>query len=416
MSERFQTASIVSIGNEVLCGRTLDSNAAHIARGLREVGIPVVSAYTVPDEEPAIERSLRRAAADADIVLTTGGLGPTDDDLTRQAFARFLGTDLELRDELLSRLRAFFERRGSVMPEKNTIQAYVPAGAQAIENRLGTAPGIRAECEGTRLFAMPGVPGEMHRMLEEAVLPELRRSAGGQTIVVRKLRCYGAGESKIAGMLGETMARDRNPLVNCTAHAGVITLEIVSTSPDHTEAEARALEQEKSLRALLGDVIYGVGEETLAEVVGAQLVQRGWTIAVAESCTGGLLAKLITDVPGSSEYFVCGWVTYSNEAKTRQLGVPEGLLSERGAVSAEVATAMAEGARAHAGADVAVGITGIAGPGGATEQKPVGLVYIGVSTLEKTETSEYVFSHDRGVVRLRAAHVALDTVRRRLRN
>jgi nicotinamide-nucleotide amidase len=196
----------------------------------------------------------------------------------------------------------------------------------------------------------------------------------------------------------------------------VITLEIVSTFPDRAVAELRALEQEKSLRAVLGDVVYGEGDQTLAQVVGAQLADCGWTIALAESCTGGLLAKLITDVPGSSRYFSCGWVTYSNEAKMCHLGVREQMLAEHGAVSAEVAAAMAEGARARSGADVAVGITGIAGPGGGTEQKPVGLVYISVSRHEKIDTSQHIFSHDRESVRLRAAQAALNTVRRAMAN
>ena len=283
-----------------------------------------------------------------------------------------------------------------------------------IPNDAGTAPGIRAEKGGTLFFALPGVPKEMRHMLDVSVLPELRSWGGEQAIVARRLRCFGAGESTIAEMLGETMARGRNPLVNCTAHTGIITLEVVATAMNRGQAEEMAAGEAVALRKTLGSLVYGVGEQTLAEVVGEALARRRQTIAVAESCTGGLLAAAITDVPGASRYFTCGWITYSNEAKHRELGVPEALIARHGAVSEKVASAMAQGARRRASADVAVSITGIAGPAGGTEHKPVGLVYIAVSHPGGTDTSRHVFSRDRGSVRTRAVQTALDRVRLRL--
>ena len=408
---QIKKASIVSVGNEVLSGLTVDTNAAHIARRLRAVDVPVMSIYAAPDDMEAIKRVLALATADAEVVVISGGLGPTDDDLTRQAIAGFLGVELVLQEDLLAKIRQFFDRRGVAMPARNAIQAHVPAGAKPIANETGTAPGVEARKGGTILFSLPGVPSEMERMLETSVLTRVREIARSQAIVTKRLKCFGAGESTIADMIGDVMRRGRNPLVNCTVQAGVITLEVVATASNRSRAEEMAAAEEASLRRVLGKLVYGVEDQTLAEVVGEKLAQAGKTVAVAESCTGGLLAKLITDVPGSSRYFLCGWVTYGNESKSRQLGVPPALIETHGAVSEQVAVAMAQGARYNAGADLAVGITGIAGPDGGTEHKPVGLVYIAVSSRDGTDISRYVFPHDRSFVRLRAAQTALDLIR-----
>ena len=407
-------ASIVSIGNELLSGETLNSNAAYLGAELLSIGIPVVSSYTVGDEIDATVRAFEQAGADADVVVATGGLGPTDDDLTRQAMAKFLGVELQLRDGLLEKIERFFAGRAVPMPERNRIQAYIPAGAEALPN-IGTAPGIRAESNGKLFFALPGVPSEMKRMFEESVLPELRQLAGGQAVAVRKLRCFGAGESAIAELLGDMMQRGRNPLVNSTVSSGVITLHVVASAQNKEKAEEMARKDEQTLRSVLGDLIYGTGDQSLAEVVGEKLAQQKKTIAVAESCTGGCLAKLLTDVPGASRYFTQGWITYCDQAKTSELGVPAGLLEKHGAVSEQVAGAMAQGARKKAGTDFAIGITGIAGPSGGTEQKPVGLVYISVDSGAGRETKRCVFSHDRCSVRLRAAQTALNMLRLKLK-
>jgi nicotinamide-nucleotide amidase len=407
-------ASIVCIGNELLSGQSIDTNTAYLSSELLSIGIPVVSYYTIGDDMDAIVRAFNLAAADADIILATGGLGPTDDDLTRQGFAKFLGTELQLQNELLDRIQNLFTKRNLQMSERNKIQAYIPAGAKPLANNLGTAPGIMAEAKGKLLAALPGVPSEMKRMFAESVLPELQRFAGPQAVVVRKLRCFGAGESNIAELLGPLMQRGRNPLIDCTAKHGIITLTITATAKDKDKAHQMAEESEKLLRNKLGELVYGTEEQTLAEVVGEKLARQEMTIAVAESCTGGTLAKLLTDIPGASRYFTHGWVTYSNTAKTGELGVPADLIEKYGAVSEQVAQAMAQGARTTARTDFAIGITGIAGPAGGNEQKPVGLVYISVDSDNSWDTKRCLFSGDRCFIRLRAAQTALNMIRMKL--
>ena len=406
-------ASIVTIGNEILSGKTVDTNAAYLAVELQNIGIPVVSTYTVSDEIRVIVRALILAGDDSDVIIATGGLGPTDDDLTRQAFAEFLGVELQLQNDLLENIQERFAQRNIEMPEKNKIQAYIPAGAKALKN-VGTAPGIMAEHKGKLFVALPGVPMEMEQMYEESVQPELKEFAGGQAVVVRRLRCFGAGESTITEMLDDMMQRGRNPLVNCTASEGIITLHIIATSDDQDKAEKMAGKDEKLLRDILGELIYGIGEQTLAEVVGEELARQNKTIAVAESCTGGWLAKLITDVPGASKYFTYGWISYSNDAKISELGVPAGLIEKHGAVSEQVAEAMARGARRKAGTDFAIGITGIAGPTGGTELKPIGLVYISLDSISGCETKRCLFINKRHFTRLRAAQTALNMLRLKL--
>ncbi len=406
-------ASIVTIGNEILAGKTVDTNAAHLAVELQNIGIPVVSSYTVADEIEQIVQKLSMAGDGADVIIATGGLGPTDDDLTRQAFAEFLGVKLLLHKELLEKIQQRFAQRNLQMPEKNKIQAYIPAGAKPLEN-IGTAPGILAEHKDKLFIALPGVPLEMKQMFKKSVLPELKEFAGGQTVVLRKLKCFGAGESSIAEMLGDMMQRGRNPLINCTASEGIISLHIIATAEEQNKAQQLVEKDEKKLRDLLGELIYGTEEQTLAEIVGEKLAQQNKTIAVAESCTGGWLAKLITDIPGASRYFTYGWITYCNDAKIRELGVPTELIEKHGAVSEQVAEAMAKGARIKAGTDFAIGITGIAGPTGSTEQKPTGLVYISVDSDDGCETKHCRFIQKRQFTRLRAAQTALNMLRLRL--
>ncbi len=398
----------------MLSGQTVSTNASYLSERLLSIGIPVVSSYTIGDDIDAIVRSFNLASSDAELVLATGGLGPTDDDVTRRALAKFLGVELQLQNELLQKIQNFFTNRNLQMSEKNKIQAYIPAGAKALVNSFGTAPGIMAEVNGKLLVALPGVPSEMKHMFEESVLPELQRLAGGQAVVVRKLRCFGTGESNIAELLGPLMQRGRNPLINCTAKHGIITLTINATAEDKDTARQMAEKDVKSLRGRLGKLVYGTEEQTLAEVVGKKLSHQKKTIAVAESCTGGCLAKLLTDIPGASGYFTHGWVTYSNGAKTSELGVGADLIEKYGSVSEQVACAMAQGARKKARTDFAIGITGIAGPSGATEQKPVGLVYISVDSDNECESKRCLFSHDRAFIRLRAAQTALNMLRLKL--
>ncbi len=407
-------AGIISVGNELLAGRIVDTNAGYLSRQLLSMGIPTVSCYTVGDEIDLIANAMAQAAEQADIVLITGGLGPTDDDLTRQALAKFMGVQLEFKEELLAQISEFFTKRGIEMSQNNKVQAYVPSGAEALPNNVGTAPGIIAEHEGKIFVCLPGVPAEMKQMFAESVAGKLKKAGGGQVVLMRKLNCFGTGESVIAEKLGDLMQRDRNPLINCTVSGGIITLHIVATAKDKNVAEEMVEKDMHQLREILGDLAYGADEQTLAEVVGVKLGARRKRLAVAESCTGGLIAKLLTDVPGSSDYFTYGWVTYSNEAKIRQLGVDRALVEKHGAVSEEVARAMAKGARDRADTDFAIAVTGIAGPGGGTEQKPVGLVYIAVDAGDLLDVQRYIFSHTREHIRYRAALMAINMLRLRL--
>jgi nicotinamide-nucleotide amidase len=407
-------ASIVSIGNELLSGQTISTNASYLSERLLSIGIPVISSYTIGDDIDSIVRALKLASSDADIIIATGGLGPTDDNVTRQALAKFLGSELQLQQDLLAKIQSMFARRGQPMPQRNKIQAYIPDGAKALENELGTAAGIIVKRQGKLLFALPGVPLEMRQMFEESVLPELEKISERQALVVEKLKCFGAGESTIAELLGDLMQRGRNPLINCTAESGVITITVTSIAKDKEKALKLVEKDREFLYSKLGNIIYDSQEQTLAEVVAEKLTQLKKTIAVAESCTGGTLAKLLTDIPGASAYFTHGWITYSNKAKVDELGIQSTIIEKYGAVSKEVAEAMALSAKAKANSDFAIGITGIAGPTGATEQKPLGLVYISVDSKQGCSTQRYVFNGYRDSIKLRAALTALNMLRLKL--
>lgn len=407
-------ACIISIGNELLSGQTVDTNAAWLSGKLFEMGIATVGGWTVADEPARIIDAVRQASIDGDLVLITGGLGPTDDDLTRQAIAAYLDVSLEFQPELLTRISDFFEKRGKKMAPNNRSQAYLPAEATALDNPLGTAPGFCVRKDGVFLAVMPGVPSEMKRMFTDQVKPLIGDSEGA-VVVSGKLRCFGAGESDIAQKLGNLMERGRNPLINCTCGSGEIILHIVATAEDKKTAQAMIGEDKAALRECLGDLVYGEDDQTLAAVVGDLLKTQGRTIALAESCTGGMLSQMLTGIPGASDFVRAGWVTYSNQSKTGQLGVPEGVIDEFGAVSEPVARMMAQQAAEKSGADVAVSITGIAGPGGGTDEKPVGLVYIGVVVDGDCCVRECRFPPtNRHWVRLRSALTALNLVRLRL--
>ena len=407
-------ACIISIGNEILAGRTVDTNAAYLSRKLLSCGIPAVSFFTISDDVEVISKTLAKAADEADVILVTGGLGPTDDDITRQGLAKFLGVELQLHEKMLKNIEEFFAKRNIQMSDKNKIQAFIPAGSAALVNSLGTAPGIMAEYENRIIVALPGVPSEMKQMFEDSVFSRLEKLSQDQVVLIRRLKCFGTGESNIAEMLGDLMRRGRNPLINCTVRYGVITLHIVAASKDKSDAEKMIEKDVQNLRDLLGDLIYGTDEQTLAEVVGKKLTQQNKTIAVAESCTGGLITKMLTDIPGASRYFTYGWITYSNQAKISELGVSADLIEKYGAVSEQVAEAMAKSARKKAGTDFTIATTGIAGPEGGSEQKPVGLVYIAVSSEKHCRTRRFVFSHTRETIRQRTAQAALNMLRMEL--
>lgn len=411
-----KTAWIIAIGNELLNGQRVDTNSSWIQTQLLGLGIQTAGVSVVPDETDRIITAFQEASQRADVLIITGGLGPTDDDLTRDALAQFLDQPLELREDLLRVIELFFTQRGLTMASTNLVQAYLPAGTQAIPNSRGTAPGIYAQKEGSLFFCLPGVPGEMKTMFEDFIYPKLVSQPGRGVVLMRKVRCFGLGESVIAEKLGDMMQRGRNPLINSTAHVGDIALHIIASAEDEPEVREMIERDCETICDLLDDAVYGFDEQTLPEMVGILLKSHSLKLAVAESCTGGLVSQMITDIPGSSEYFLAGWVTYSNDAKIRDLGVSPEIIEKHGAVSQPVAAALAEGAAHNSGADVAIGITGIAGPEGGSEQKPVGLVYIGLFFDGKTEVQEFRFSPvGREAVRRRAALTALNWIRLKLK-
>lgn len=406
-------AVTLSIGHELTVGHTVDTNAAWLARRLAEIGVPVVMHVTAPDDLPTMVREIRRAAELADAVILSGGLGPTADDLTREALADVLGVALEVRPEWVERIRAFFTSRRRTMPEANVVQARFPVGTEPIENTCGTAPGIRATVGRATVFAMPGVPREMEVMFDRDVRPHLAARAGGDVLLCHMLHCYGAGESEIGERISDLMQRGRNPSVGTNVQQTIISIRVLAHSSDRAAAERMLDETRVELRRRLGPLVFGENDETLASAVAALLKSRGRTVTTAESCTGGLLAKCLTDVPGSSAYFIDGVISYANAAKTRLLDVPADLIERHGAVSAAVAEAMARGALGRSGTDYALSITGVAGPDGGTTEKPVGLVYVGLADRGACEVTEHRLGEflTRMEIRERTCKIALNRLR-----
>jgi nicotinamide-nucleotide amidase len=408
-----QVAHIISVGTELSLGQTVDTNAGWLAAQLAAEGVRCVRHVTVPDDRDAIAAELRAADTAADLILVTGGLGPTDDDLTREGLADALGVELVEDATSLDRIRAFFAQREREMSDRNARQARVPLGGRAIANPRGTAPGLFAELSGRPCYCMPGVPSEMRAMFERDVLPAVRAAARGRVIRSRKLLCFGLGESDLGEQIADLMQRGRNPEVGTTADLSTIGIRINATATSRDEADTLLAQAEVEIRARLGPLIFGQDEDTLAMTVGRLLVSAGATLATAESCTGGLVGKLLTDTPGSSAYYAGGAVTYSNESKESILGVPGALISANGAVSGPVAEAMAQGAQRRFDATLAVSVTGVAGPDGGTPDKPVGLVYIALADGLETRAHRYHFGRDasRTAIRRRAAWTALNLVR-----
>ena len=407
---------ILTVGTELLLGQIVDTNAAFMAQRLAEAGIDLFFKATVGDNEARIEAALREGLGRSDAVLCTGGLGPTEDDLTRDVIARVLGRRLRLDEAVLAHITARFASRGIPMAENNRKQAYVPEGAEVLHNPRGTAPGLYLPTPGGKaVVAMPGVPSEMRPMLTERVIPRLRAQFGiTGRIRSRVLRTCGVGESGVDQLIGDLFRSQRNPTIGVLAHAGEVHVRL--TAKGETDAEIRGLldDLEAKLRDRIGPLLFAYDEEEMEQVVGRLLAERGLTVAVAESCTGGLVAHRLTGVAGSSRYFERGLVTYSNRAKTELLAVPAEVIAARGAVSPDVARAMAEGVRRLAGTDFGIGITGIAGPDGGTPEKPVGLTFIGLAWEDGSLAREYRFLSDRAINKVRASQMALDLLRRRL--
>jgi nicotinamide-nucleotide amidase len=408
-------AAVLSIGDELVLGTTLDTNGRTVSEALREAGLDVVEHRTVRDDRTAIAAAMRDLAASCDVLVSTGGLGPTDDDLTRDALNDLCDGGAPMVEDPQSRadLEAWFAGRGRVMAAINLRQAMRPRGARSIRNAGGTAPGLAATVGTCRAWCLPGPPREMVPMLEGDVLPAVR-PAGAPALAKCTVGTYGMGESSLAERLGARMARDREPAVGTTASGSVVAIQVVARGPD---APRRAAEEAEACASIAAPYAFGTDGASLASALLDECRARRRTVTVAESCTGGLIGGMLTAVAGSSDCFPGGWITYSNALKTSEVGVAPGVIARHGAVSAETVAAMAAGACARSGATLGIAVSGIAGPGGAVEGKPVGTVWIAVhdASTGETRARRFEFPGPRDIVRDRSAKAALQLARWTLR-
>ncbi len=402
---------LVSVGTELLLGQITDTNATFLSKVLADHGVDVLFRQTVGDNLERVRDVVRHALHRSDLIVMTGGLGPTEDDLTAEAVAIATGVPLVFDQTVADRIRAMYEQRRRPLPESVFRQARVPEGAEIIPNRHGTAPGLIVRRDGRTIFMFPGVPREMEGLVADGLVPWLRAYGDHAVIRSRVLRIAGLGESLVEDKVKD-LIRGTNPTVAPLAKSGEVHLRITAKGSAE-DADAAITPMEARLRERLGDAVFGIDDETLEAATARALLEGGLTLAVAESCTGGLIAARLTQVPGSSGFLLAGFVTYSNEAKIRDLGVGADVIAQHGAVSAPVAEAMARGARERAGADMALAVTGIAGPSGGTDAKPVGLVYLAVATPESTRSFEQHFgsSPGREGIRHLSAQAALNLIR-----
>ena len=414
---------LLSIGDELALGQTVDTNTAYLAAGLAARGLMTRMHLTVADDHAALTAAFRHAVALAGeaedpahrLVIASGGLGPTEDDLTREALAEAMGVGLETDPEALAAVRAFFDGIGKAMPPRNEVQAQKPVGSTFLPNPNGTAPGILAEIDGVDVYVTPGVPREMKAMFEETILPRaLGDAATRPALATAKVSTFGMGESDVSQRLEARMQRGQNPTVGTTVADGYCSVRLRAEAPSADEAQAMLDAVADEVELALGPVCFGRDGDTLEGATVGLLLEKGLTVATAESCTGGLVAEMITRVPGSSGCCRGGWVTYDNAMKSAELGVSTEALAEHGAVSAEVVRQMARGAREHAHTDFALALSGVAGPGGGSDEKPVGLVWIALAGGAGVKAWEGRFRGDRVTIRDRAAKCALQLLRLRV--
>lgn len=407
-------AEIIAIGSELLTPNRIDTNSLFLTERLNSIGIEVELKTIVADNEALLEQVVREAVSRSALVIATGGLGPTEDDVTKKVFARVLKTQMVLDDQILERIKSRFRRRGLQMPANNARQALVPVGGQVLENPAGTAPGIWMEHGGCRIILLPGPPNEMKPMFEESCMPRLTELSGGVRLFIQVFKTTGISESQLDERIAPMYGKYKNPVTTILASAGEVQIHLTGRGKSEEEARKIVTELADKVEFELGDLVFSRGEENLEQIVGYYLMMRQMTLAVAESCTGGLVSQRITSVPGSSSYFLSGVTCYSNRSKIELAGIPPLLIEMNGAVSVEVAKGLAEGIRLKTGATLGLGITGIAGPAGGTVQKPVGLVHIALSMDSSVEHKEFHFVGDRERIRLWASQAALDMVRRKL--
>jgi nicotinamide-nucleotide amidase len=404
---------IIAVGTELLLGNIVNSNARYLSERLAELGIDVYYHVAVGDNLARLKAAIEQGLQRSDMVITTGGLGPTDDDMTKEGAAAALGVALVPHRESLDKLEAYFAKVNRPMAPCNLKQGYIPEGAVVLENNNGTAPGILLEQSNKAVILLPGPPKEMMPMFEEKVFPYLK-SKSEHVIKSLTLRVTGVGESSIQEILQDIFAHQSNPTVAPYAKDGEVHLRITAKCKEEQEADRLLQEMKERIEGILGKDIYGYNEESLEYIVYQQLQKQKLTIAFAESCTGGMLSGRLTNVPGVSEVFYDAIVTYSNEAKMKFLDVKVETLKAHGAVSPETAKEMAAGIKRVSGTDMGVSVTGIAGPEGGSAEKPVGFFYIGLAYKDKVEAYRYFFPAGRDKVRWYASTRALDLVRREL--
>lgn len=404
-------AEIISIGSELTSGHNLDTNAQWLSLRLEEIGIPVGWHTTIADNLEDNVAAFRIAAQRAGVVIATGGLGPTQDDLTREVLAQVVGADLVFDQASFDRIAAMFAGRGRAMPERNRVQALFPAGAEPIVNARGTAPGIWLRFGAAVIACLPGVPSEMFAMFETEVKPRLLTMSSGGVRVQRKLNTFGGGESHIESKLMDLTRRDHVPEVGITAGDATISLRIFAHAATRAEAQAQIAPVEATIRERLGTLVFGVDDEELQDVLIRLLADNHLTLATAESMTGGLVAQRLSQVSGARRVFWGGVVAYDARLKVALLGVPQEVIDAHGVISAEVARAMAIGCRTRLHTDLAVSTVGLAGPGGGTAEKPVGLAYVGLAWNGGASTASFSWSGTRREIQSRTAKLALSCVR-----
>lgn len=403
---------IIAVGTELLLGEIVNTDAPMIAQGLAELGIGVYFQTVCGDNPDRLKSVLEVAKQRADLIITTGGLGPTADDLTKETIAAAFGKGLVRDEESMARLREHF--KGRTMTKNNEKQADVPEGCTVFQNDWGTAPACAFEGEGCLVIMLPGPPRECRPLFREKVMPFLEKRRGG-ALCSRYVKVFGMGESEMASRLSRQMDTWENPTAAPYAKEGECLVRITAMGKDKEEAFAMTEPAVREVRQVLGDVVYGVDADSLEQVVVQEMTARGLTLATAESCTGGLMGKRITDVPGASACYLGGVVSYQNEVKENLLGVRHETLITKGAVSEDTACQMAEGVRKALGADIGISTTGVAGPGGGTPEKPVGLIYVGISTKDKTWAVRILRPRQsRESLRRLASSTAFDLVRRHL--
>lgn len=410
-------SKILTVGDEILIGQIVNTNAAYLGDILFSIGMPVEKSVTIGDDEQMILDEFKDSIENYDLTIITGGLGPTHDDITKPALIKFFNDELILDKKVLDHVEKIFTTRNIPMPKTNEGQAMVPSKSKVIWNANGTAPGIWME-QGNRVFvALPGVPYEMKAMIEESVVPMVKEKFLKNLDYVLKqktLLTTGVGESVLNEMIGDVHSIIKNDKLAFLPGIEGVRLRINVKADNEANAEKRISEIEEGIREKIGEHIFGTGDNVLEEIIGKLLTEKNLTLATAESCTGGMLSSRITDVSGSSAYFMGGIVSYSNEAKKKFLNINEDIFENFGAVSEQTAMQMAENVRKQFNTDIGLSTTGIAGPTGGTDTKPVGLVYIGYSDKEKTYVKQFFFGNFRERNKKRAAQMALEILRKEL--